>query len=141
MENKENHYVKRTQKDYTLAFKLQVVSEVENGQIGITAARRKYGIQGHGTIRRWIEKYGQYDKSYKLKNSMAKSPEQELLELRQKMKLLEKENRRLEKELKQTNIKASFFDVMIDIAEDEFQIPIRKKSLPEQLINSKHKKQ
>ena len=89
MENKENHYVKRTQKDYTLAFKLQVVSEVENGQIGITAARRKYGIQGHGTIRRWIEKYGQYDKSYKLRSSVAKSPEQELIELREEFANLE----------------------------------------------------
>lgn len=140
MENKENHYVRRTQKDYNLAFKMQVVSEVEEGKIGLTAARRKYGIQGHGTIGVWIEKYGQYDKSYQLKSRMEKSPEQELIELRQQVKLLEKQNRRLEKELKQTDTKALFFDMMIDIAEKEFAIPIRKKSLPKQSIKSKHKK-
>lgn len=139
MENKEGQYVKRTQKDYTLAFKLQVISEVESGEIGLKAAQRKYGIQGNGTIRTWIEKHGQYDKSYKLR-SMKKSPEQELMELRQQLKLLEKKNRRLEKELNQADKKALFFDMMIDIAEEEFEIPIRKKSLPEQLINSKKKK-
>ena len=63
MENKEGQYVKRIQKDYTLAFKLQVVSEVENGEIGLRAAQRKYGIQGDSTIRTWIEKHGQFNKS------------------------------------------------------------------------------
>ena len=71
---------------------------------------------------------------------MKKSPEQELMALRQQLKLLEKKNRRLEKELNQADKKALFFDMMIDIAEEEFEIPIRKKSLPEQLINSKKKK-
>ena len=140
MERTKNEYVKRTQKDYTEAFKLQVVSEVENGEIGITAARRKYGIQGHNTIRKWIEKYGIFDKRYQINKKMKKSPEQELMELRQQIKLLEKKNNRLEKELEQTDKKALFFDMMIDIAEEEFKIPIRKKSLSEQSINSKKKK-
>jgi transposase-like protein len=140
MEKTKNEYVKRTQKDYTEAFKLQVVSEVENGEIGITAARRKYGIQGHNTIRTWIEKYGIFDKSYQINKKMKKSPEQELMELRQQIKLLEKKNKRLEKELNQTDKKALFFDMMIDIAEEEFKIPIRKKSLSEQSTDSKKKK-
>lgn len=37
MESKEGQYVKRTQKDYTLAFNLQVISEVESGEIGLKA--------------------------------------------------------------------------------------------------------
>ena len=32
-EEKENQYVKRTQKDYSYAFKLRVVEEIENGEI------------------------------------------------------------------------------------------------------------
>ncbi len=36
--------------------------------------------------------------------------------------------------------KVIFFDMMIDIAEQEFKIPIRKKSLPEQSINTKPNK-
>jgi len=41
---------KRTQKDYTLAFKLQVVEEVERGELSQHAAQRKYGIQARSTI-------------------------------------------------------------------------------------------
>lgn len=33
MQKEENEYVKRTQKDYTLAFKLQVISEIERDQL------------------------------------------------------------------------------------------------------------
>ena len=42
-EVKENEYVKRTQKDYSYAFKISVVIEVESGELGIKAAARKYG--------------------------------------------------------------------------------------------------
>lgn len=141
MESKDYQYIKRTQKDYSEAFKLRVVQEVENGEVGITAARRKYGIQGHATIRTWIEKYGNFDKSYQIKKNMKKSPEQELMELKASNELLKKKNKRLEKELEQTDKKALFFDMMIDIAEEEFKIPIRKKSLSEQSITSAKKKQ
>ena len=37
----ENQYIKRTQKDYSYAFKLAIVQEVENGELGIKAAARK----------------------------------------------------------------------------------------------------
>lgn len=46
----EREYVKRTHKDYSYAFKLSVVREVENGELGIKAAARKYGIQAHSTV-------------------------------------------------------------------------------------------
>ena len=55
MEIFENEYVKRTEKDYSYTFKLQVISEVERGELSKRAAQRKYGIQGDATIRRWIK--------------------------------------------------------------------------------------
>ncbi|MFD2520127.1 helix-turn-helix domain-containing protein [Emticicia soli] len=57
-ETNESQYVKRTQQDYSYAFKLAVVQEVENGELGIKAAARKYGIQSHSTITTWLRKYG-----------------------------------------------------------------------------------
>lgn len=47
---------KRTRKDYTLAFKLQVVDEVEKGELNKDQAQRKYGIQGNATILVWLRK-------------------------------------------------------------------------------------
>lgn len=123
---------KRTQRDYSYSFKLQVVEEVEGGKISYAGAKRKYGIQGDATIRNWIEKYGNFDKTYKLQLTRMKSPEQKILELQQQFKMLERKNKTLAKELEQTDKKAIFFDMMIDIAEEEFKIPIRKKSLSDQ---------
>ncbi|MFB0944828.1 MAG: transposase [Spirosomataceae bacterium] len=40
----EHKYVKRTQRDYSHAFKLSVVAEVERGDLGIKAAACKYDI-------------------------------------------------------------------------------------------------
>ena len=98
--------------------------------------KRKYGIQGDATIRRWIEKYGNFDITNKSAKPMEKSKDQELLELRQKVRLLERKNARLEKELEQKDMKAEFFDMMIDIAEKEYHIDIRKNSFPEQSSNT-----
>ena len=136
-EDKEIQYVKRTQKNYTYAFKLQVVQEVESGELGIKAAQRKYGIQGDATVRTWLQKHGNFDWENKTHLRMAKSPEQKLLELEAKVNLLEKQKSSLEKQLKTSDKKVIIFDMMIDIAEEEFKIPIRKKSLPEQLIATK----
>ena len=139
-ENKENEYVKRTQKDYSYAFKLSVINEIETGGLGIKAAARKYGIQSHSTITTWLRKHGNFDWENKTYQSMPKSPEQKLLELEQKVKLLEKQKAELEKKLDFTDKKAIFFDMMIDIAEQELKIPIRKKYLPKQSDDSNQNK-
>lgn len=51
-------YKKRTQKNYSLSFKLQVVDEVEKGELSYKAAQIKYGIQGRSTVLVWLRKHG-----------------------------------------------------------------------------------
>lgn len=133
----ESQYVKRTQRDYSYAFKLQVVQEIESGFLGIKAAQRKYGIQGNATVKTWLLKFGNLDWENKSHLKMEKSPEQKLLELEAKVRLLEQQKASLEKRLEDSDKKVILFDMMIDIAEAELKIPIRKKSLPQQLIDSK----
>jgi transposase len=43
---------------YSEAFKIQVVREMERGEVGIEACRRKYGIRGSLTLKRWLGQYG-----------------------------------------------------------------------------------
>lgn len=136
-QKKDSQYVKRTQKDYSYAFKLSVVEEVESGKLGIKAAARKYGIQSHSTVTNWLRKYGNFDWYNKTHLNLSKSPDQKLFELEQKVKLLEKQKASLEKQLEFTDKKAIFFDMMIDIAEEEFKIPIRKKYSPGQSTDLK----
>ncbi|MDW7692028.1 helix-turn-helix domain-containing protein [Flammeovirgaceae bacterium SG7u.111] len=136
----ENEYVKRTQQDYSYAFKLSVVAEVERGELGIKAAARKYGIQSHSTVTNWLRKYGNFDWVNKSTLKMPKPKDQKLYELEQKVRLLEKQKKELEKQVEHADKKAVFFDMMIDMAEEEFKLPIRKKSLPEQSIDSRSNK-
>lgn len=124
MEKEENKYVRRSSKDYSMSFKLSVVQEYETGCISLASLQRKYGIQGSETVKRWIEKYGTFDVSNQSYHPMEKSKDQKLLELEQKVRMLERKNARLEKELALKDMKADFFDMMIDIAEKEYNIDI-----------------
>jgi len=136
MEEIKNEYVKRSQKDYSMSFKLSVVSEIERGDVSVTGAQRKYGIQGKATVINWLRKYGTFDWENQTPSNMPKSKDQKILELEQKINLLEKQKAFLEKQAENSDKKAIFFDMMIDMAEKEFNIPIRKNSLPEQSTDS-----
>ncbi len=107
---------KRTQKDYTLAFKLQVIEEVESGQLSQDAVQRKYGIQGNSTILVWLRKHGRLDWSPK-SNIMGKkpTPNKKIAELEKKIKRLEAEK--------------TILNMAIDIADETLNTDIRKKYL------------
>ena len=139
MEERVN-YVKRSQKDYSMSLKLQIVREVERGEISISAAQRKYGIQGRATITVWLRKFGNFDWENQTPSYMPKTPEQRIMELEAKVKLLEKQRAYYEHLANVSDKKAIIFDMMINLVEKEYQIDIRKNSSPEQSINLDKKK-
>lgn len=139
MKEDNTNYVKRTQKDYSMSFKLQVVQEIERGQLNTTSSMRKYGIQARSTIVSWLRKYGNFDWENQTPSNMPKSLEQKLMELEQKVKLLEKQKKFLERQVETADKKAIIFDMIIDLAEKEYNIPIRKNSLPKQSTSSNKK--
>jgi len=130
-------YQKRSQKDYSLSFKHQVVLEIELGELSATGAVKKYGIQARSTVVSWLRKYGNFDWYNQTPSHMPKTPEQKILELEAKVKLLEKQNAFLSAQNTRADKKAIIFDMMIDIAEKEYNIDIRKNSSPEQLNDIK----
>lgn len=105
---------KRTQRDYSLAFKLQVVDEIEKGLLNQDQAQRKYGIQGNTTILVWLRKHGSLN--WSTKRTMSKpTPNKQIRELEKKIKRLEAEKEILNR--------------AIDIADDTLGTEIRKKYL------------
>ena len=75
MEERSN-YVKRTQRDYSMSFKLSVVKEIECGELSTVGACRKYGIQARSTVVSWLRKFGTFDWENQTPSNMPKSPEQ-----------------------------------------------------------------
>jgi len=44
---------------YSIAFKQQVIADLESGRFGsMDAASKHYGIGGKSTVRKWLKKYG-----------------------------------------------------------------------------------
>lgn len=138
----ERVYTKRTQRDYTLTFKLNVVKEIETGESSTVEVCLKYGIQSRSTISTWLRKYGTFDWENQTSSTMSKSPEQRILELEAQVKLLEKQKAQLERQNYIADSKAIIFDMMIDIAEKEYKIDVRKNLKPAQSIvfDKKNKK-
>lgn len=128
MENKgSKEFIKKTQKDYSLAFKLQVVDEIEKGHLTYKQSQKKYGIQGRSTVLVWLRKHGNLDWKNKLPMKNKKPPKSQISELEKKVKRLEAEKEILNR--------------AIDIADDTLGTEIRKKYLLLSLEASRRQEQ
>jgi transposase len=105
---------------YSAVFKKNVVSEVLSGKMNKDEAKRVYGIRGKSTVLRWIRKFESQEVRpivmTKKKSSSDLSKEEALAKVKE-----------LEKALRLAEIKAAGYSMMIDIAEKELKVPIRKK--------------
>jgi transposase len=120
-----NTKTRRSQRDYSLAFRLMVVNEVEKGELTYKQAQDKYGIQGKSTVLVWLRKHGNLD--WKNPNPMAgkRTPNKEIQSLKLKIKRLEAEK--------------YILNLAIDTADELFDTDIRKKFLP--LSAEQHRQQ
>lgn len=109
-------HLKRTQKDYSLAFKLQVVDEIEKGHLTYKESQKKYGIQGRSTVLVWLRKHGILDWKSKSPMKSKQPPKIVISQLEAKIKRLEAEKEILNR--------------VIDIADSTMNAEIRKKHLP-----------
>lgn len=126
--------IKRTQRDYTLAFKLSVVEQVEHGELTYKEAQKRYGIQGRSTVLTWLRKHGHLD-WYNLSSSDLVSTE-----MTKKPALPQTPEQRiksLEAELKDANLKAQLFEAMLDVIKTEYGVKLPKKPLSASLPKKK----
>lgn len=107
--------MKQKQQKFTETFKRQVISEVLSGQLTKEQARRRYQIKGKSLVLNWIRKFDLPTPIYMSEQSLNEK------DLQSKIK-------RLERELEDAQLKAEAYSKMIDIAERELKISIRKKS-------------
>ena len=90
------------------------------------------------TVMRWIANFAvDYPQEAPIMKKRYIKPEHQVepesrTDLPEDVKALQAEVLRLKKELKQEKMRADAYDMMIDLAEDAFKIPIRKKSGAEQ---------
>lgn len=113
--------VKRTQRDYTMAFKLAVVEQVEKGELSYKQAQAKYGIQGRTTVLTWMRKHGRQGWSRAASSAampMDKTP---------KPPTPEQQIKSLQVELAQAQERAKFFEAVVDVLKKDYGVRVVKK--------------
>lgn len=114
---------KRTQRDYTLAFKLAVVEQVEKGELTYKQAQARYGIQGRTTVLTWLRKHGRQGWGRAAscaamppdKTPTALTPEQQI--------------KALQVQLKEAQEKAQLFEAVLDVLKKDYGVRVVKKPL------------
>jgi transposase len=108
------------QEEYSTTFKRWISREIESGKIGIKEAIDSFNInRDAATIYRWIHEYG-LGKELSLATMTPQEKQDKLL--------LEKRIKELEKALDMAKLKNIAIETMIDVAEEQFNISIRKKA-------------
>jgi len=115
--------VKRTQRDYSLTFKLAVVDQLEKGELTYKQAQARYGIQGRSTVLVWLRKHGRQDwsqgaslradRSQTMTDPKDLTPEQRIKELEQQLQFMSQ--------------KAQFFEAVVDVLKKDYGVSIVKK--------------
>lgn len=115
--------VKRTQRDYTLAFKLAVVEQVEKGELTYKGAQQRYGIQGRSTVLVWLRKHGRLGWGSAAssaampidKTAGPLTPEQQI--------------KALQVQLEEAQERARLFEAVIDVLRKDYGVRVVKKPL------------
>ena len=120
---------------YSEELKKAVVKEYLKTNCSKEYLARKYGLGGRNTVSSWLKKYGENQELCTLENKV-KLPS---IMSDQKPLPADKEKRiqQLEEELRDAKLLLEAYKRMIDIAEKEYQISIKKKQGTKQSTNSK----
>ena len=111
--------------------KMSIVREyIETGRPASEIAS-KHGLSGPMVLYAWVDKYLSRKECLSLEpetdntTDMAKKTKQQLED---ELKKAKEENKRLKEALELEKLRSRAFDTMIDVAEKNFNIPIRKKA-------------
>lgn len=115
---------KRTQRDYSLAFKLAVVDQIEKGEMTYKQAQARYGIQGRSTVLVWLRKHGRLDWS---QGTSPLHPPGNLMSDKPMSQTPEQRIKELERQLAEAQQKGDFFEAVVDVLKKDYGVKLVKK--------------
>lgn len=125
---------KEERNHYSESFKREVVQDVLSGKYTKEAARRIYGIKGKCAVLYWIRKFSG-SKNYRQPSEFESRPTSMQKRASEKIKL--SKIKELEEELFRERQRAELWKKMVELAEEEFGINIKKKFGAKQLLELK----
>lgn len=118
---------------YSDCFKLQVVEEIEKNGLSIEECRRKYGIGGGETIQKWLKKLGKHH----LLNKVVRVETRDELD---ELKRLRAENKALKQAYAELALNHKCSEKVIEVADEMFDLDLKKKYEHELSVYFKGKK-
>jgi transposase-like protein len=142
MQESEDKQVRRSQRDYSLAFKLAVVGEVARGELSKKQAKHRYGIQDRSTVLVWCRKYASHFATFQqagrtfpgAPRPVEQTPEQRIKQLETQLR---DQKRQYEKQLQDSAALNLLLRTMLQVVEEDHDIPLPKKSFQRPLPVSK----
>ena len=116
-------WIKRTQNDYTLAFKLAVVEQIERGELTPGQAKDRYGIQGSSTVLYWLRRHG----GAQWRKASSKGKKVQTMSEPSKPVPPEQRIKELELQLKESQQKAAFFEAVVGVLKRDYGVQLGKK--------------
>lgn len=133
MKNPSEPQARRSQRDYSLPFKLAVVGEVGRGELSYKQAQRRYGIQGRSTVLTWCRRYASQFVTFQAAGpsspgappAVDPTPEQRIKQLETQLR---EQKRLAARELKDAQDLNLLLRTMLQVVEEDHGIALPKKS-------------
>lgn len=107
-------------RSYTKLEKRTIITAIEQGRLSIKEAKIAYNIKTEKIIRGWLLQYKSEKVEICIENTSPMA--------REKSSLKDLEKEALQKALQEAELKIKALNTLIDVAEDQLKIDIRKKS-------------
>jgi len=108
----------RDYKKFTVAFKMKIIDEIENGILTKREACKLYQVK-ESTLYSWLEKYGINERIDKKVIIMTREEESELV-------LLRRENKLLRRSLEDAQLRSLAYESLVDEASKFTKIDLKK---------------
>ena len=118
-------------KTYSEELKKQAVFKVLSGAMRKSEAMREYGICGSTSLDRWIERYGHgiLSEHKELLQHMGRRKKKDAVKGEMpELEALRRDLAEANKRVRAAELRAEAYSLMIDLAEKELKVAIRKKS-------------
>ena len=110
--------------------KIAIVSEYVGGHVPASEIIEKYHISSRQVLFNWMDKYVNEKELVSLQDETNPSDPMAKKSPEDRVKELEAENKKLQKALELEKLRSKAYDTMINVAEETFNIPIRKNLAP-----------
>lgn len=115
---------------FTEEDRMAIVAEYVCGRMPASQIIEKYHLSSRQILFNWMDKYVNEKELVSLQDETNPSDPMAKKSPEDRVKELEAENKKLQKAMELEKLRSKAYDTMIDVAEETFNIPIRKNLAP-----------